>query len=175
MNIKNMFKNLVARVKAYFVKKAVAPTPAPLPSIIPEPVPTPVPVDVAPAPTRINPPNPNKVGDGFFLVDGITNSSYQGKRFQIKELSDALPAGSFPRASAQLNLAEANGEWKIAQFIGVGVVVEEYPDDVTGGTAYRIKQPVENIVGTFSWPDAVIRGYNLATVAGVVGYVNTLV
>jgi hypothetical protein len=92
----------------------------------------------------------------------------------VKEISDLLPAGSFQRASAELNLAQANGEWKVAEFIGVGVQVESFHNDVTGGTDFRIKQPTTNLPNTFSWPAIVLNGHDLGTVAGVVAHVNSL-
>lgn len=112
--------------------------------------------------------------NGFFALMGVTNPKYANALHQVKELTNALPAGSFDRACAELNLAQANGEWKIAQFIGVGVEVEEYHNDVTGGTDYRIVQPVKNIPNTFSWPEAVVNGFDLSKVSGVVAYVNQL-
>lgn len=113
---------------------------------------------------------------GFFPLAGITNPDYANLYHACQETSQTLPIDTYPRGCADENVFHANGLANpVIGFVGCeGIQVDQSIDPQTGKFSYSVHKPYTNLPNRFVWPPIVFKGYNLATAAGVVAYVNTL-
>ena len=112
--------------------------------------------------------------NGFVALTGLTGY-YAKLRYQVAEVSNALPAGSSQRGIAEANLTHANGEWIVASMITVGYAAVQVDDPTTGGKTWAIPKPATAIPGTNSLPaKKMVDGTDLSTVAGATAWFSKL-
>jgi hypothetical protein len=131
-------------------------------------------IDESP-PITVLPPHDTPDANGLVGLSGVSNERFVNMRHQIKEVSDTLPAGTFQRMCAQLNLGRSLVFATMQGIFGfTAIQVEEYFNVSKGTNDFRFKDPEVGIDNAYSWPPVEHNGFNLAKVQGVTDYINSL-
>jgi hypothetical protein len=114
VNIKNMFKNLVARVKAYFAKKSVPAAPVVNPDTTP--IVPPAPAVVLPAGCTLA--SISNAPGLVFLTGSFVSPYYKSLAYAIDEVAKCFPEGSAERTFIEGNVQVAQEEDKMDMIYG---------------------------------------------------------